>query len=81
MIFLLDYDRLLGELAHVEVFDDADRGSAEDRRLKTELRQLRTGIRREVVLLQATSEQALRKTHRRYFADIAALASADSRAS
>jgi hypothetical protein len=33
----------------------------------------RAGIQREIVLLQAESEDALRKTHRRYFEDLATL--------
>lgn len=73
MIFLIDYDRARGELVNIDVFDDEDREAAEDARLARELSHHRKGIRREIVLLQAASEDALRKTHRRYFADIATL--------
>ncbi|MBV9493356.1 MAG: hypothetical protein JOZ54_03870 [Acidobacteria bacterium] len=78
MIFLIDYDRARGELTNIQMFHDADRRFAEDSRLNTELAQLRDGVKREVVLLQAANEQALRRTHRRYFADIAELAETDS---
>lgn len=74
MIFLIDYDRSRGQLANITIFADAERDVAEDERLTTELRLHRNGISREVVLLQAADEEALRRTHRRYFADIAALA-------
>lgn len=76
MIFLIEYDRPRGEIASIESFDDADRGRAEDERLLREVRLHRKGVQREIVLLQAASEEALKETHRRYFADIAMLADA-----
>jgi hypothetical protein len=39
----------------------------------------RDGIQREVVLLQAENEDALRKTHRHYFEDIRELVAAVAR--
>ena len=45
-------------------------------RLDLEIELLRRGQVREVVLLEAASEEALRKTHRRYFEDLATLAAA-----
>lgn len=77
MIFLVEYDRLRGELVSIEAFDDTDRGPAESSRLSRELMLHRNGMQREVVLLQAANEDALRETHRRYFADIATLVGAD----
>ncbi len=74
MIFLIDYDRSRGELSSIEIFDDSERDAADNQRLKRELTLHRQGVRREIVLLQAASEDALRETHRRYFADIATLA-------
>jgi hypothetical protein len=79
VIFLIEYDRSRGELTNIDVFDDADRGTAEDERLKRELTLHRKGVKREIVILQAASEDALKKTHGRYFADIAAMVEADSR--
>ena len=77
MIFLIEYDRSRGELIDMRSFDDSCRNAAEDARLGRELTLHQKGLHREVVLLQAASEDALRETHRRYFADIATLAEAD----
>jgi len=74
MIFLMEYDRSRGELLRIEAFDDADRDAAENERLQRELNLHKNGVQREVVLLQAATEDALRETHRRYFVDIATLA-------
>jgi hypothetical protein len=79
VIFLIDYDRPRGELANIETFDDSERDAAENERLKRELTLHRSGVKREIVLLQATSEDALKETHRRYFADIATLVGTESR--
>lgn len=79
MIFLIEYDRTRGELANIDAFDDADRDTAEDARLARELSLHREGVTREIVLLQAESEDALKKTHRRYFADLATLLGAAAR--
>jgi hypothetical protein len=77
MIFLMEYDRSHGELVDIQAFDDSHRDAAENARLRRELTLHHTGVRREIVLLQAASETALRETHRRYFADIATLAEAN----
>jgi hypothetical protein len=45
-------------------------------RLELELELNRLGKEREVVLLEAASEQALRLTHRRYFEDLSELVKA-----
>lgn len=74
MIFLMEYDRSRGELLRIEAFEDADRDAAENERLQRELNLHKNGVQREVVLLQAATEDALRETHRRYFVDIATLA-------
>jgi hypothetical protein len=76
VIFLIDYDRSRGELSSIEMFDDSERAAAEDQRLERELTLHRKGVKREIVLLQAASEDALRYTHGRYFSDIATLAEA-----
>lgn len=70
MIFLIEYDRQRGRIVTIEHFDDSERQEAEDSRLQLELRLHRRGVRREVVLLEAASDKALLRTHRRYFEDL-----------
>lgn len=67
MIFLVEYSRREGQLITLRTFDDDDREAAENARLDLELDLHRKGVEHEVVLLQAKSVEALRKTHRRYF--------------
>ena len=67
MIFLIEYDRRKGCLVTFTTFDDSERGDAEKARLDLELNRNRAQAHREVVLLEAATEEALRKTHRRYF--------------
>jgi hypothetical protein len=78
LIFLIDYDRARGKLVSILAFDDAQRDAAEEARLQKELTLHRTSITREIVLLQAADEDALRETHRRYFEDLATLAETDA---
>ena len=73
MLFLIEYDRRRGEIVTLETFDGAERGKAEDARLEMELELHRLGVEREVVILEANSEEALRRTHSRYFEDLATL--------
>ena len=74
MIFLLEYDRSRGVLITMRSFVDSLKHEAEDARLNLELKLNREGIQREVVLLEAASEEALRRTHNRYFEDLVDLA-------
>lgn len=74
MLFLINYDRSNGRIVTLDSFDDAERSTAEQARLDLELDLQRRKIEREVVLLEAASEEALRKTHRRYFEDVSSLA-------
>lgn len=67
MVFLIEYDRPTGRIVSRQEFSDACRGDAEKARLDLELDLSRREIVREVVLLQAADEGALRRTHRRYF--------------
>ena len=76
MLFLIEYDRSSGLIVNLSTFDDSDRKRAEDTRLETELDLNRRGVEREVVLLQAGSAEALRRTHRRYFETLSELARA-----
>lgn len=74
MLFLIAYDRGRGVITNIRSFDDVQREAAEDARLELELDFNRRRIRHEVVLLEASTEAALRLTHRRYFEDFAELA-------
>lgn len=73
MIFLIEYNRSQGRIITFRAFEDSARREAEDSRLQLELELNRHGTEREVVLLEAASEKALRRTHRRYFEDLSEL--------
>ncbi|MEK6279048.1 MAG: hypothetical protein AABN95_01715 [Acidobacteriota bacterium] len=73
MLFLIEYDRNRGEVVTIQEFGDAERKTAENVRLEMELNLNRLGTEREVVLLEAASEGALRRTHRRYFENLSEL--------
>lgn len=77
MIFLIEYDRRKG-LINLTTFDDSERSNAENRRLQIELDLNRRGLGCEVVLLEAVSEEALRRTHRRYFESLRTLTASGS---
>jgi hypothetical protein len=59
-------------------FEDSDRRTAEEARLDLELELNLKGIENEVVVLDAASEGAVRRTHRRYFEDLTELAALPS---
>ncbi len=67
MIFVIEYDRQEGRIVTLLSFDDRQQEKAEAFRLDRELQLYRENIEREVVLLDAQDEAALRRTHRRYF--------------
>ena len=69
MIFLIEYNRPEGRIVTFKTFTDSERSVAETTRLEIELDLNRKRIDHEVVILQAGSEEALRRTHRRYFED------------
>ena len=73
MLFLIEYDRDRGQLVSLKEFDNSERQKADDTRLELELELNRQGIEREVVILEANSKEALRRTHRRYFEDLTEL--------
>jgi hypothetical protein len=73
MIFLIEYDRPSGRIVSLQSFEEGLRLKAEDSRLEIELDLNRRGVDREVVLLEADNEEALRRTHRRYFEDLSEL--------
>ncbi len=69
MIFLIEYNRPEGRIVTFKKFKNSERLEAEKSRLDLELDLNRKGVEHEVVLLEAASEDALRRTHRRYFED------------
>jgi hypothetical protein len=75
-LFLIEYDRTAGKILSMRSFASEERQEAAKVRLDLEIELLRRGQIREVVLLEANSEDALRKTHRRYFEDLETLAAA-----
>ena len=74
MLFLIEYDRPSGTIKEMRKFEDSSRKLAEDTRLELELRLNREGVEHEVVILEAPSEEALRRTHSRYFESLAEIA-------
>ena len=74
MLFLIEYDRSEGQIVTFKTFLNEDRQMADDEVLETELRLNRLGVKREVVILEAPTELALRRTHRRYFETLEQLA-------
>jgi hypothetical protein len=75
MLFLIEYNRSRGEIVTFKGFGGDELQSAERARLEMELDLNSRGIEREVVLLEAENEAALRRTHRRYFEDLEQLVS------
>lgn len=71
MIFLIEYSRPEGRIVTLRQFVDSERAKAQDERLDIELALNRSGAEHEVVLLEAADEDALRRTHQRYFDDLA----------
>ena len=67
MFFLIEYDRERGKIVTFHSFDDSEREEAEHSRLEKELELNRRGVEHEVVILEAPTEAAVRRTHRRYF--------------
>ena len=76
MLFLIEYNRDQGRLVAIESFGDSERETAENARLELELDLNLKGIDNEVVLLEAATEEALRRTHRRYFESLTELTTA-----
>lgn len=70
MIYLVRYDRRAGTIVDLEEFGSDERVRAESVRLDVELQLLQSAVENEVVLLEASSVEELRKTHRRYFNEL-----------
>ena len=68
MIFLIVYDRVESELRSIESFSDDERDVAYSKKMDTEISLIGSGSGAvEVILLEASSEEQLHATHRRYF--------------
>jgi len=78
MLFLIRYNRREGRIVSLDSFQEREKTTAENRRLELELDLNRKGVRDEVVLLEAPSEDALRITHRRYFENARQIATTSS---
>jgi hypothetical protein len=74
MLFLIEYDRQRGALVTFRTFPSSEQQRADEARLELELHLNRLGVDHEVVLLEAANENALRRSHRRYFEDVAGIA-------
>ena len=71
MLFLIEYDRNQGQVITIQEFDDSEK--AQNARLEMEIKLNRLGISHEIVVLEAATEEALRRTHRRYFENLGEL--------
>jgi hypothetical protein len=67
MLFLVEYDPPSGRTISMIRYADSELDLASEARRELELELNRRGVLHEVVLLEAASEAALRKTHARYF--------------
>jgi hypothetical protein len=67
MIFLIEYDRRNAKLLYLQRYRDDERLSAQNDRIEREVTANRLRLSREIVLLEAESEDTIRKTHARYF--------------
>lgn len=74
MLYLIEYDRESRRIVRLESFENSARALADATRLEIELDLNRRGVQREVVILEAAGEDALRQTHRRYFQSFASIA-------
>lgn len=74
MIFLIEYNRPKGRIVTFTKYKNSDRLKAEKRRFELEVNLNRRKVKHEVVLLEAATENLLRRTHRRYFETIAMIA-------
>jgi hypothetical protein len=72
MIFLIDHERQTGRTLCFKTYTDLERRSAQQDRLRIELDLNRQGLlmQREVLLLEARDEKAIRRTHPRYFMNL-----------
>ena len=76
MIFLIEYERSTG-IVQLQQFDDDKASEARESRLSLELQRAAESLNREIVILEADSEEQLRRTHSRYFESLHQLANPD----
>jgi len=76
MIFLIEYDRRHGKIVQLREYADSERSRSEESRIELELEPQMAES--EIVLLEASSEEELRRTHARYFETPSELMTADS---
>jgi hypothetical protein len=67
MIYLIEYDRKRGAIVRKKAFSANERGQAQGERLALELDLNKSRTLYEVVLLEASDEETLKRTHQRYF--------------
>jgi hypothetical protein len=79
MIYLIHYNRKASGLIAMRQFEDSDREIASTAKLELEISLLGSDLDSEVVLLEASTEEHLRKTHRRYFETLSGLKTQDRR--
>ena len=70
MIFLIEFDRKHAQLVSMKRFPNSARLDAQDARANMEFDAGLHSTGNEIVLLEADSEDTVRKTHRRYFEKI-----------
>ena len=80
MIFLIEYNRQASVLESITEFRDEHRRRAEKARLMMEIKNLGSGVAREIVLLEALTKDDVKHTHRRYFEELSELTSCSKNA-
>jgi hypothetical protein len=66
-LFVLIYDRSEQRLVDIREFEEGERPLAEAFRLTAQRQSLREKLDQEIVLFQAPSREALKRTHGSYF--------------
>jgi hypothetical protein len=74
MIFLIEYSREKGRIIRLQEFEDSEQADADSARLNLEMKFVKDDNLHEIVLLQAHTLDALKRTHRRYFENLEELA-------
>lgn len=72
MYFLINYNRQDGKLVGIDEF--SARADAVAAKLKIEIAALSSGVRNEIVVLEADSPASLMTSHSRYFKNLGSIA-------
>lgn len=69
MLMLIDYDRKRGRIAEVQRLDKSQRAYAHEYRVRKSVEYMQAGTMgdHEVVILEAPTEDHIRRSHARYF--------------